>query len=135
MKALTKKRKCTWDWVCTYLINRICVSLVVIFGNLQAVQNTSVSVEGSDFNRVTSCKERRPPIVDQPFINYHETLHIVESLPCCFPMQRYQILLVLTKPCKIRIQYSYPPNLHLNIYHISNSNIILLEKIIYLLNV
>lgn len=101
-----------------YLVNRICVLVVVVFGNLQAVQNTSISVEGSDINRVTWWKKRRPPIIDQSFINYNETLHIIESLPPWFPMQRNQILLVLTKPSKIRIQHSYPPHL-LNFYHIS----------------
>lgn len=80
-----------------YLINGIQSGFMVIFGDLQAIQNTSIGVNRGDFDRITRGKERGSPIVNKSFIYNNKTFNIVELFRRRPSMQRDKKLLVLSK--------------------------------------
>lgn len=104
-----------------YLINGIQSGFMVIFGDLQAIQNTSIGVNRGDFDRITRGKERGSPIVNKSFIYNNKTFNIVELFRRRLSMQRDKKLLVLSKSWEIGIQNSDPPHL-LKITNIINNN-------------
>lgn len=61
-----------------YLIYGFGVGVVVVLGDLKAIQNRAVRTNGRDLNGVTRREERGSPIVDKTFVHNHKTFHVIK---------------------------------------------------------
>jgi len=60
------------------LINDFGVGVVVVLGDLKAIQNRAVGTNRGDLDGVTWREERRSPIVDESFVHNHKTFHVIK---------------------------------------------------------
>lgn len=61
-----------------YLIDGVGLGLVVVLGDLKAIQNGAVRANGRNFNGVMRREERGSPVVDETFVHDHKPFHVIK---------------------------------------------------------
>ena len=95
----------------TDLINGGCGGVVVVLGDLEAVEHAGVLLERAELHGVLRREEGGPPVVDEALGGDHEAFHVVEPAAAAVVGRGDEPLLVRGELGEVGVERPDPANL------------------------